>query len=123
MSEEAVDTTTVSETPKRDRYIGHGNLMSALTILSRVFGLIRDKACSHFLGAGTVWGAFWMGFQLPNLFRRIFGEGALTAIFVPTYTRILQQRGQAEANRLASATCTMLITFLGAVTVLGELIV
>ncbi len=114
---------TAVQSPKRDRYIGHANLMSALTILSRVFGLIRDKACSHFLGAGTVWGAFWMGFQLPNLFRRIFGEGALTAIFVPTYTRILQQRGQAEASRLASATCTLLITFLGAVTVLGELIV
>lgn len=94
--------------------------MSLLTILSRVAGLLRDKACSYFLGVGTVWSAFWMGFQLPNLFRRIFGEGALTAVFVPVYTRTLEQQGRDAANRLASSTATLLVLVLGGITLLAE---
>ncbi len=51
--------------------------MSGLTVVSRVAGLLRDKVWSYFLGAGWEFSAFWMGFQFPNLSRRIFGEGAL----------------------------------------------
>lgn len=106
-----------------DRFIKHANLMSVLTILSRFFGLIRDKACAIYISQGSKeWSAFWLGFQLPNLFRRIFGEGALTAIFVPTYTRILKEKGREEADKLASATCTLLVVILGSLTVLGEFI-
>lgn len=105
-----------------ERYVRHANLMSVLTIASRVAGLLRDKVCSYFIGVGSVWGAFWMGFQLPNLFRRIFGEGALTAIFVPVYTRTLEKHGQAAASQLASATCTVLVLLLGFITAAGELI-
>ncbi len=106
----------------KDRFVRHANLMSGLTIVSRVAGLVRDKTCSYFIGVSTVWGAFWMGFQLPNLFRRIFGEGALTAIFVPIYTRTLEKEGQPAANELAAATCTTLILLLSSITCVGELI-
>jgi len=92
-------------------------------MVSRVAGLVRDKTCSYFLGVGTEWSAFWIGFQFPNLFRRIFGEGALTAVVVPAYTRLLHQKGQAEANRLASATLSLLAIVLLAITVIGECIV
>jgi putative peptidoglycan lipid II flippase len=122
MAEEITVTTPPAEPPKRERFVGHANLMSVLTILSRIFGLVRDKTCSHYLGLSTEWSGFWMGFQLPNLFRRIFGEGALTAIFVPTYTRVLHENGREAADRLASATVTLLVTFLGGVTMLGEVI-
>ncbi|MCL2639443.1 MAG: murein biosynthesis integral membrane protein MurJ [Phycisphaerales bacterium] len=106
-----------------DRFVGHANLMSALTILSRFAGLLRDKVCSYFIGIGNpVWGAFWMGFQLPNLFRRLFGEGALTAVFLPIYTRTLENEGQQAASKLASATATALILLLGTITIVGELI-
>jgi len=114
------NTIATPAAPHRDRFIGHANFMSMLTIFSRVFGLVRDKTCSHFLGLSTEWAGFWMGFQLPNLFRRIFGEGALTAIFVPAYTRVLHEQGRAAADRLASATVTLLVTFLGGITLLGE---
>lgn len=100
----------------------HANVMSYLTIISRVTGLLRDKLCSYFIGVGTEWAAFWMGFQFPNLFRRIFGEGALTAIFVPTYTRVLETQGREAADRLASATVSLLVLVLGGITVLGEAI-
>jgi putative peptidoglycan lipid II flippase len=117
---EAVDANA----HRHDRYVHHANLMSVLTVLSRVFGLVRDKACAVYLGnTKPEWGAFWMGFQLPNLFRRIFGEGALTVIAVPVYTRVLEREGRDKANRLASATTTLLVAVLGAITLLGELIV
>ncbi len=117
--------STTSPTPhSADRFVKHAHLMSGLTLLSRVFGLLRDKACAMYLGNKTTeWSAFWMGFQLPNLFRRIFGEGALTAVFVPVYTKILHERGKEEANKLASATATLLVLVLGSLTILGEAII
>lgn len=110
--------------PKQpDRFIKHANLMSMLTMLSRVFGMIRDKTWAIFIPqTSPEMGAFAMGFQWANLFRRIFGEGALTAIFVPTYTRILKENGKAAADRLASATCSLLVIILGSLTVIGECI-
>lgn len=107
----------------KDRFVRHANIMSALTVVSRIFGLLRDKACAVYLGNKTTeWSAFWMGFQLPNLFRRIFGEGALTAIFVPIYTRVLHTQGPDAARQLAVRTATLLIGFLSALTLLGECI-
>ena len=100
----------------------HANLFSSLTLLSRIFGLLRDKACSYFLGVGTTWSAFWMGFQFPNLFRRIFGEGALTAVFLPVYTRIRQEQGQAAADSLARSVIRLLLITLTTITLVGEAI-
>ncbi len=101
----------------------HANLFSGLTLLSRFFGLLRDKACSYFLGVGTTWSAFWMGFQFPNLFRRIFGEGALTAVFLPVYKRIAKEQGQAAADQLARSVISLLVVTLSTITIIGETIV
>ncbi len=101
----------------------HANLFSSLTLLSRIFGLLRDKACSYFLGVGTTWSAFWMGFQFPNLFRRIFGEGALTAVFLPVYTRIRKEQGQPAADQLARSVIRLLLITLTTITIVGEAIV
>ena len=106
----------------KDRFVRHANLMSGLTIVSRVAGLVRDKLWSAYLALGPAFSSFAMGFQFPNLFRRLFGEGALTAIFVPIYTRIQKDYGQEAANRLAAATTTFLLLVLGGVTLLGELV-
>ncbi len=97
---------------QRDRFIGHAHWMSFLTILSRCFGLLRDKIWSTYLGLGWEFSAFWQGFQFPNLFRRVFGEGALTAVFVPIYTRVLHEKGPDAANRLVQATSTQLVLLL-----------
>ena len=101
----------------------YANLFSGLTLLSRFFGLLRDKACSYYLGVGTTWSAFWMGFQFPNLFRRIFGEGALTAVFLPVYKRIGKEQGQAAADQLARSVISLLIVTLSTITIIGEAIV
>ena len=57
--------------------------MAAATVASRVLGLLREMVYAHFLGAGPVKGAFDLAFMIPNLFRRLLGEGALTAAFLP----------------------------------------
>ncbi len=106
MADQQIKNVPDSPTPTppqsgAERFVGHANLMSKLTFLSRISGLARDKACSYFLGVGTTWSAFWIGFQFPNLFRRIFGEGALTAIFLPVYTRVLAESGPQAAQALA----------------------
>ncbi len=116
-------TTPASPAPaSADRFIGHANLMSAFTIVSRFGGLIRDKVCSYYIGLSPEWSSFWIGFTYPNLFRRIFGEGALTAVLIPIYTETLHKQGKQAASRLASATITLLILVLGAITLVGELV-
>jgi len=95
--------------------------VSGVTTLSRFSGLARDALCSRIFGAGPVWSAFAFAFLLPNLFRRLFGEGALSAAFLPQYARFADQDRQ-QARLYAGATVRMLVIALGGATVLGELI-
>lgn len=83
--------------------------MAFATSLSRVAGLLRDVVVARLFGAGFVTDAFFMAFTIPNLLRRFFGEGALTAAFVPTFAEVLQQRGEEEAQRLANRCVTLLL--------------
>jgi len=65
--------------------------LSGLTLVSRVLGLVRDMMISHFLGVGARSDAWNAAFQLPNLFRRIFGEGAFNSAFIPMYSGKLEE--------------------------------
>ena len=62
--------------------------IAVLTALSRVFGMLRDMAFSYFLGAGSLFDSWVIAFKIPNLARRIFGEGAASASFIPVYARV-----------------------------------
>ena len=79
----------------------------------------RDILCAHFFGAGMLWDAFLIAWRIPNLFRRLFGEGALTAAFVPSFVRLLEAGRREEAFALLNRLLTILVLFLGGVTVLG----
>jgi putative peptidoglycan lipid II flippase len=94
---------------------------SALTLVSRCMGLVRDGAISRLFGAGAFASAFYFAFLIPNLFRRLFGEGALAAAFLPIYTN-LQSESPERAKAFATLTVAKLITLLGILTVVGELI-
>lgn len=76
---------------------------SGLTLVSRFMGLARDFVITAALGASSniFADAYATAINFPNLWRRIFAEGAFTAAFVPAYTRTLEDKGQAEADRLA----------------------
>lgn len=80
------------------------NLLSVggFTLLSRITGFARDIVLAAVLGAGFMNDAFVVAFRLPNHFRAIFGEGAFNAAFVPSYARVLETEGAAEAKKFAS---------------------
>ena len=82
--------------------LGSASVVSALTTVSRVTGLARDAVLAALFGAGLLLDAFFVAFLVPNLFRRLFGEGALTAAFLPRYRRLLDEDPPA-AGRYARA--------------------
>lgn len=71
--------------------------IGGLTLVSRVFGFARDMLLSRLLGAGTGADAFFVAFKLPNIFRRLFAEGAFSAAFVPMFSKELHGAGGREA--------------------------
>jgi len=77
--------------------------MSAATMLSRVLGLGREMAYAAFMGAGWVADAFTLAFMVPNLFRRLLGEGALTAAFIPIFKGKERTEGDKAMWHAASA--------------------
>ena len=92
--------------------------IASLTALSRVFGLIRDVCYFYFFGAGTLMDAWFIAFKIPNLSRRLFGEGAASASFIPVYSQLLQKDPQ-KATRLVDTVVTALFVLLAALTLLG----
>src|SRR5471032_2449052 len=86
--------------------------VSALTILSRVGGFVRDTLTAMFLCAGPVADAFFVAQRLPNLFRSLFAEGAFSAAFVPLYTAEQERHGQKAAQEFAGQALALLLTVL-----------
>ncbi|MEM1423959.1 MAG: lipid II flippase MurJ, partial [Planctomycetota bacterium] len=104
----------------RLHFLGHARVVAGLTALSRVSGLTRDAVVSKVFGASPVWSAFVTAFVLPNLFRRLFGEGALSAAFVPAYARLSEDDPE-QARRLASLVAGALLVLLGGVVLFLEI--
>src|SRR5580693_603793 len=83
--------------------------MAAATMTSRVLGLVREIVYASFMGVGMVAGAFQLAFQVPNLFRRLLGEGALTASFIPIFKEKEKTASADEMWRAANAVISGLI--------------
>lgn len=79
-------------------------VIGGLTLVSRVTGFAREILMATVMGAGPVTDAFMIAFRFPNLFRRVFAEGAFNAAFVPLYSGKLEAEGAEAADRLASET-------------------
>jgi putative peptidoglycan lipid II flippase len=92
--------------------------ISSATSLSRVLGLVRDQLQAYYFGAGTITDAFIAAFRVPNLFRDLFAEGALSSAFVPTLTAQREHHGDAAAWRLANRLITTLLIVLGLLTLI-----
>lgn len=100
-------------------FLKAAGMISVLTMGSRVLGLVREQVFAAFLGAGSYADAFQVAFRIPNLLRDLFAEGALSAAFVPTYTREMAEGGKERAHQLASRLLSVLAVILGALIVLG----
>ena len=96
---------------------------SFFTLISRLFGFAKTVAISYFLGASATFAAdaFAAAQSFPNLFRRIFAEGAFAAAFVPAYSRSLEADGEAAADELAADAMAVLAAATLAITVAAEL--
>jgi putative peptidoglycan lipid II flippase len=111
------------DTPPRVNLFSGLRVVSLCTLLSRVLGLVRDIGMAALFGNGAVMDAFSVAFRVPNLARRLFGEGALTAAFLPVFIRQIEQDGRPSAWRLASAVLTVLAGSLALLVLLGELLI
>jgi len=94
-------------------------ILGSATMLSRIMGMVRDMVVSRLFGAGLATDAFFAAFQIPNMLRRFFAEGALTSAFVPTFSAALNQRGENSARELANICFTLLTIVMAAITLAG----
>lgn len=95
--------------------------VGGLTLLSRILGFLRDILIAAVLGSGAVADAFFVAFRFPNLFRRLFGEGAFNAAFVPLFAKRLEGDGRESARAFAEEAMSGLVFILLAITVAAEI--
>ncbi len=96
----------------------HAGIVSFFTMLSRVTGLVRDTAFTHFFGASHATDAFLMAFTIPNTFRQLVAEGSLTVAFLPVFNEAQRARGQ-EAARVLMAEALAVFPLLSSLLVGG----
>jgi putative peptidoglycan lipid II flippase len=95
--------------------------VGGLTLISRIFGFLRDILIAATLGSGTVADAFFVAFRFPNLFRRLFGEGAFNSAFIPLFAKRLEGEGPDAARAFAEEALAGLVVVLLALTVVAEI--
>lgn len=103
------------------KVLSSAKLIGLATILSRITGMVRDQALVIVFGANWVSDAYNYAFQFPNLFRRLFAEGAMAAVFVPTFTQTLEREGRESAWRLLARTIALLSVTLICIVIAVEL--
>jgi putative peptidoglycan lipid II flippase len=108
----------VSDTEKK-QIVRAAGVLGFATVLSRIMGMVRDMVVSRLFGAGLATDAFFAAFQIPNMLRRFFAEGALTSAFVPTFSEYYTQRDGREARDLANTCFTLLTVVMAVLTILG----
>ncbi len=101
------------------KFLRSATVVSASTLVSRILGMVRDIACASLLGAGPVWDSFVIAWRVPNLFRRLLGEGALSSAFIPVFQGEKERAGLKAALRLFSAVLGALSLILAGITLLG----
>ena len=94
-------------------------VVSLLTVVSRILGLLRDELSAAIFGANLLLSAFYTAFRLPNLFRRLLGEGSLTAAFLPTLQEELHVHGRPGAYALLNKVTSWLVVVTGSVVALA----
>lgn len=104
---------------KPARTLRHVFTVGGFTAFSRVLGLVREMFQSRLIGAGVEQSAFTLAFAIPNMARKLFGEGALTAAFVPIFKGEIERGAVESARRLARAVMTMVLLILGSVVLLA----
>ena len=119
----AASTTLDDKAPRGGGVMRSSAIFSAMTLLSRLAGFARDVVISAALGAsaGPAADAYNTALNFPNLFRRIFAEGAFAAAFVPAYAKTLKTEGQAVADQVATDALAAVAAVTVVLTILAQL--
>jgi putative peptidoglycan lipid II flippase len=97
-------------------------MVGAGILISRIIGVVRQRVFAHYLGISDAAGAFNAAFKIPNFLQNIFGEGALSASFIPVYAKLLAKEDEKEASRVADAVLTLLALVTSIIVLIGVLI-
>lgn len=100
---------------------GGARLVAAGILLSRIFGLVRQKVLAYFLGDGMAADVLTAAFRIPNFLQNLFGEGVLSASFIPAYARLLAEGRREEAGRVAGAVLALLALTTAVLVLVGVL--
>ncbi|MCK5687451.1 murein biosynthesis integral membrane protein MurJ [bacterium] len=106
-------------TNRKDRLIRSASVISIVTLFSRILGFCRDALVAHFLGISYFADAFFVAFRIPNLFRRLLGEGALSNIFITVFSDFRENKGEESAWKVASNTFKILFIILFLISLTG----
>lgn len=96
-------------------------LVGSGILISRIVGLVRQRVMSHYFGTSAAGDVFVAAFRIPNFLQNVFGEGALSASFIPVYARLLAEGNEKEATRVANAVFGLLALVTSIVVLLGVL--
>lgn len=109
-------------THKAEESTGRSALLVGMGILiSRIVGVVRQRVFAHYLGTSDAAGAFSAAFRIPNFLQNVFGEGALSASFIPVYAKLLAGGDKKEATRVANAVLTLLVFVTSVIVLIGVL--
>lgn len=111
----AVERSERESTSKSAFLVGTG------VLISRIIGVIRQRVFAHYFGNSLAADAFTAAFRIPNFLQNVFGEGALSASFIPVYANLLARKDEQEATRVASAVLTVLALITSIIVLLGVL--
>ena len=114
--------TSLSSAKSSSRFLAATALISGLTLLSRLLGVFREALLAYYFGTAELLSAYRIAFQVPNLARRLFGEGALSSAMVPVLTETLHQDGEESARRFVGSVLSALGAFLIGVVFVAELV-
>ncbi len=96
-------------------------LVGAGILISRIIGLVRQRVFAHYFGLSDAADAFNAAFKIPNFLQNVFGEGALSASFIPVYAKLLAEDDEEEASHVASAVLTLLALATSVIVLIGVL--
>lgn len=116
------DAGTPTPKPKAELEKSGGRgafFVGAGVLISRIVGLLRQRAFSHYFGTSAAGDAFSAAFRIPNFLQNVFGEGALSASFIPIYSRLLAQDDKKEAAHVAKAVLGLLALITSLVVAVG----
>jgi putative peptidoglycan lipid II flippase len=94
-------------------------LVGAGILCSRIMGLVRQRFFSHYFGLSDIADAFSSALRVPNFLQNLFGEGVLSASFIPVYARLLAEGKEEEADRVAGATGAILALGISVIVLIG----